>query len=207
MYKFVYVSINRCPSAKEWKLMITPEDNLIGNTGIVRPDSILQEANDKAIDSYARRYFSDAHMNLENALKRKDDDSGKPTNVFFAVTCHPLVLDGQKREQMAKFLQRGDTILLNRNGGYCFLKDHTILEQRELDTMMFPPADTTEERITVSRYPGCKHYYLSSNMIGRIFANNQFWKQETAIEAARQYVPEDRITVKEDSFAYMQNGG
>lgn len=205
MYTFVLASLDKCPNLKQWMLVITPEDNMIGSTGIPKNDSVLQTANDKAIDSYARRYFSDPHMNIEKALARTDSD-GKDTNVFFSVVCHPLVLDGQKREAMAKFLSQGRTIFINRNGGYSFAEGYTVLEQRVLDTMMFPPADEVVERITVSRYPGCKHYYLSSNMIGRIFAENQFWKKQTAVDAAKQYVDEDHITVKEDSFAYMQNG-
>lgn len=206
MYTFALVSLNKCPNVKGWMLVITSEENLVAGIGIAKPDSVLEQANNKSLQSYAERYFADPHMNLEAALKRTDSD-GKDTNIFFSMVCHPLVMGGQKREQMAKFLSQGRTIYINRNGGYSFADCYTVLETRILDTMMFPAEDSLVERIIVSRYPGCKHYYLSSNLIGRIFADNAFWKKDTAIEAALEYVDKDHLTVKEDSFAYMNNGG
>lgn len=205
-YTFVLAALKKLPNVRDWKLVITPEDNIDSTVGIPEPDGVFQKANDNMIDAYSRRYFSDGHMNLESALKRSDSDSGKYLNVFHSMITHPLILDGRTREAQLDMLRKGHTLYMNRNGGWSTSEAYDIVETRVLDKMIFPKEDECAERIIISRYPGCKHYYLSSTVPSRIFDENRYMSQSSAIKAAEEYVPRDRITVKEDTFSYARQG-
>lgn len=211
MYKFVYVSLDKVPSVRGWYLLIEPLDNIgisMEEIGLYVPKSgsVLEESLDKWLQSYAQRYFSDKHMNIEHALKRSDNDNGKHANIFFSTISHPCVLDGIKRANIIKHLSQGRTILINSNGGYSFLDGYTILETVIKDEMIFPKNENVTERIIISRYPGCKHYYLSSNIGGRIFNNNAFFTKKMAREEALKYTDENNIIEREDTFMYTRSG-
>lgn len=199
-YKFVYVSLERCPSIKEWKLLIDPEDQIIGI--VPKIGSVLEEVLDNSIKSYSMAYFSDPHINLEQILKRGSEG----TSLFFSIISHPLILDGQKRENICRKLAEGKSILIARNGSYSFLEGYIILDTFYSDLLVYPKENDSKEKIIISRYPGCKHYYLSSNLRGRIFSNNQFYDKSEAFKEACKYVTKNCITIKEDSFAYLTTG-
>lgn len=212
-YKFVYVSLNKVPSIKGWYLIIEPDENIIKNI-CIRTGSVLEEVSDKWIQSYSQRYFGDKHTNMDDALNRVEYDEkrygkvsdGALTSLFFSTISHPLVLDGMKRNNILKHLSNGRTILINRNGGYSFLEGYTVLCEEIRDEMIFPKDDAIIEKIFISRYPGCKHYYLSSSVGGRIFNNNAFFTKSSAREEALNYVDEKNIIEREDTFMYTRIG-
>lgn len=204
-YIFHYVSINKCPNVKDWKLVIFPENNI--SFGIIKPDSILDESLDKSLQAYSYHYFSNSHINLDDQLKRYESSNEYPTGLFYSVISHPMLLDSMKRQNIEKHLQNGEIIYINRSGGYCIAKGFTILEIIESDKLIFPKEIKSKEKITISKYPAGDHWYLSSNMIGRIFEENGFNKQDDAIEKALQYVSKKEITIKhENMFAYKRSG-
>ena len=74
------------------------------------------------------------------------------------------------------------------------------------EELIFPKLDGIEERITISRYPGARHYYLTSNIDVRVFAENRYFSKSSAYEAAIQFVSKEKIIIKEDSFSYARSG-
>lgn len=88
------------------------------------------------------------------------------------------------------------TVLVNSAGGICPMNDSiTVLKTIERDEMIFPgeyDALRCDERITIKRWEGAKHYYLNSNK-NRIFVPNKFNTYTEAEEVAMCFVPGDRI--------------
>jgi len=90
-----------------------------------------------------------------------------------------------------KMLKKGP-ILVNKVGGTLFYDSVEVLASQELDTLVWP--DHLEEKITIRRWPGGKHYYLFSNL-NRKFPRNPFGVYEKAFETAKAFT--DNVVSKD----------
>jgi len=108
---------------------------------------------------------------------------------------NPIKLAAGWLLSVERFLVQGEAVLVNANGGMMPLAGAMILDTVESDD---PHWDDRydDERITISRWPAGKHWYLSSNK-GRVFCPAKYDSLDEARQEAMRYVPADRIKTKE----------
>ena len=94
-----------------------------------------------------------------------------------------------------RYLLRGETLLLNMSGGMMPMAGATILDTVESEELIWPDRHD-DERITLSRWPQGRHWYLSSTT-NRVFIPLKYVSYEEALKVARRYVPAARIRTKE----------
>jgi hypothetical protein len=110
---------------------------------------------------------------------------------------NPIKLAALWLQTIERYLLNGETILVNSNGGIMPLAGTKILETVESDNIHWDDR-FDDERITISRWPQAKHYYLASNK-NRVFVPSKYNTYEEAEREALRYVPVDRIRVKENA--------
>ena len=81
-------------------------------------------------------------------------------------------------------------------------RETTILETTESDKIDWA-IRYEDERITISRWPEAKHYYLCSNR-NRMFVPDKYNEYADALKAARRYVP---AGVRSDPAFTLPEGG
>ena len=124
------------------------------------------------IASYYARFVQDPHL-----------DPQGPYN--------PRNLAAKWLESLHKFLNADGRVLVNSCGGMLPPDGIAFRGVIDSDKMIWP--DTyKDERITISKWPGGKHYYLSSTH-SRIFVPDKYSTYKAAREMALEYVAEDRI--------------
>jgi hypothetical protein len=79
----------------------------------------------------------------------------------------------------------GTTLAINSNGGMVPLNEVTIVAKEQAEMIDWPD-HYDDEVITISRWPGGKHYYLSSNK-DRIFTPPNHLTYESAKRMAVKY--------------------
>jgi len=107
---------------------------------------------------------------------------------------NPIKLAAGWLQTADKFLIEGETILVNVNGGMLSAKEVKILETVESDDIDWD-VRYEDEKITISRWPEGRHYYLCSNK-NRVFIPDKYNDYADALKAARRYVPVARIISK-----------
>lgn len=84
-----------------------------------------------------------------------------------------------------KYLFNKVTLAINYSGGMFPLDSAKVLEEREFQRLTFPKA-CEPERITISKWPEGRHYYLVSNL-NRIFTPYRYNTYQAAERAAKGY--------------------
>lgn len=118
---------------------------------------------------------------------------------------NPIKLASGWATTAMKGLTDHGVVYMNRNHGLFFGKIE-ILEERTSEKFEFPDGDNHKEgvRITISRYGGCQHYYLNSN-VNRAFSQPKFNTPEEAIAEAKQHAFANNIEFSAD-YAYAKDG-
>lgn len=94
-----------------------------------------------------------------------------------------------------KFAFRGTTILVNAVGGMCPARGMVIISEQEKTKLEWPSA-LEYERIYIQQWELGMHFYLQSS-VNRILDQVKYETIEESKAAALNYVPANRITVKE----------
>ncbi len=159
----------KCPDLKAWYLQIGPTD----------PVDLLMKVHRGVIGLYYNKFGQDPHIQA-NELQRD--------------LYNPIKLAAGWLATADKFLIQGKTILVNFNGGIVTTDTVTILDTVQSDNLDWD-IRYDDERVTISRWPEGRHYWLCSNK-NRIFVPDKYVEYQDAYKAARRYVPAARITSK-----------
>ena len=159
----------KCPDLTAWMLAIQPTD----------PIDLLMTVHRGVIALYYNKFGQDPHIQA-NETQRE--------------LYSPVKLATGWLQTAHKFLINGETILVNINGGMLTTKDVTILDTVTSDNIDWD-IRYDDEKITISRWPEGRHYYLCSSK-NRIFVPDKYNNYADALKAAKRYVPEDRIISK-----------
>jgi len=148
-----------CPDLQGWYLILEPDDL----------DALM--ALHKGVASlYYCKYGMDPHL-------KPDSDEGFLKN--------PIRLAALWLGTVEKFLSAGTTLAVNSSGGMIPLDSVKVLATVEQEKMVWPDL-YDDEKITISRWPEGKHYYLSSNK-NRVFVPPSYNSYTDAYAAARKY--------------------
>lgn len=180
----------------DWKLVISPEENLNENNELIH-GSVLDSIHNKWFGAYSYKYFSDPH---------KINSRKVPRNIE-SLILHPINISYEFIKNILFYLREGKTIYINRNGGYCSDDGFKILEEIEKDELIFPNIydKHISEKIIISRFVGCKHYYLRSTE-RMVLEQLKYDSLRQAKEAALKYTTEANIIIKDDVFVYQKQG-
>jgi len=159
----------KCPDLTGWMLAIRPAD----------PVETLMKVHRGVICLYYNKFGLDPHIQAKEELRS---------------LYNPIRLAAGWLQTADKFLIEGETILVNVNGGMMSAKEVTILETVESDDIDWD-VRYEDEKITISRWPEGRHYYLCSDR-SRMFVPDKYSSYDDALKAARRYVPVARIISK-----------
>lgn len=104
---------------------------------------------------------------------------------------NPLRLAAKWLQSVENCLLAG-AVLINSNGGLMPREGAVVLDSVESDKLDWPEK-FEDEIITISRWEGAKHYYLSSNK-GRIFVPDKYNEYADARRAALRHT--DQVVSK-----------
>lgn len=181
MYRFGYIQTHpKCPDVVGWWLMLDHRDF-----------KTMEELHSRVTTQAFMRFQKDPHL-------QKSYDEGEVTGLAH----HPVTRGTRWLSTAIKLLTMDPkiTVLVNAHGGMCYVTPGCIIHRTvEREDLRFPTeyAENPFERITIKRWPGERHYYLSSNQ-SRIFAEPKYDTVEEAEAMAVLYVPKDRITLDEN---------
>ncbi len=97
----------------------------------------------------------------------------------------PVVLAAGWLVTIEKYLLEGVIVAVNSRGGMLPLAEVKVLSTIESEEMRWPNI-IEDERITISRWPEGRHFYLSSNR-SRIFVPSKYNEYAAAFRAAKKY--------------------
>lgn len=143
----------KCPDLKAWYLQIGPTD----------PVDLLMKVHRGVIGLYYNKFGQDPHIQA-NELQRD--------------LYNPIKLAAGWLATADKFLIQGKTILVNFNGGIVTTDTVTILDTVQSDNLDWD-IRYDDERVTISRWPEGKHYYLCSNK-NRLFVPDKYNEYQDA---------------------------
>jgi hypothetical protein len=163
----------KCPDLTGWYLELRPDDA-----------ATMMRVHRGVCCLYFFKFGMDPHI-------QKDEDQ--------AARYNPIKLAAGWLASVERFMLAGDTLLVNSNGGIMPMDGVKILDTVESDDLHWDDR-FDDERITISRWPLAKHYYLASNR-NRVFVPEKYNSYNEARRAALRYVPADRIRMKENAGA------
>lgn len=135
----------------------------------------------------ASRYFGNTHVS--------DPVTGDPKNDI-ASFYHPVRLGSGWLCTVEKGLQKYGVVYMNKRHGLWFGKDVEVLQVYDSDELKFPDDKIQDLKITISRYPGGAHWYLTPSD-GRVFQYHKFNHLCYALEEANKHALVCNITVDE----------
>lgn len=169
-YRFVRCQTHpKCPDVIGWYLVLEPNDI-----------DTLMKLHKGVANLYFFKFGMDPHI-------KPDSEEG--------VLKNPVRLAAGWLQSVEKFLLDGTTLAVNSNGGMVPLDSIKVLSEHANETLEWPDY-YDDEIITISRWSGGKHYYLSSNK-GRVFVPSKYTDCKEARRVAERYT--DNIQTKENS--------
>lgn len=191
MYKFAKINLHsKLPDLLEWRLLIAPEDL----------DTHL-DTHKAVYESLLHGVLSDPH----NPAELKQCPKCNPELSFMEFINNPIVLCGHWLAATTQAIQiEGKTIAVNRNGGWSIPRDEQIIDEIQTDTCVFPGDDRPlpmgrAKKITISRWPDAKHWYMASNFCS-VFIPNKYNTVGEALAMAGEYVDDEAIEVKDRRY-------
>jgi len=161
----------KCPDLIGWYLEVRPDD----------PETVMK-VHKGVTGLYFFKFGMDPHI-------QKDEDRRALYN--------PIRLAALWLQSVEHYLLRGETLLVNSNGGMMPLDGVKILETVQSDKIDWDMR-FDDEIVTICRWPEGRHWYLCSSK-HRIFVPDKYDSYEEAHKVALRYVPADRLCVKENS--------
>ena len=163
----------KCPDLTGWYLELRPDDA-----------ETVMKLHRGVTGLYFFKFGQDPHI-------QRDENQRALYN--------PIKLAANWLMLVERYLMAGETLLVNSNGGIMPMRGIIILETVESDDLHWDDR-FDDERITISRWPQAKHYYLASNK-NRVFVPEKYNSYAEARREALRYVPTDRIRTKENARA------
>lgn len=158
MYRFVRCQTHpKCPDVIGWYLVLKPDD----------VDTLM-----KLHKGIANLYFFKFGMDLHI------------TESEMAPHYNPIKLAAQWLQSIKRLLQEG-SVAVNSNGGCVPLNSVKVLSESTNQRLDWPDY-YDDEVITISRWTGGRHYYLSSNR-NRIFVPAKYCDLKAARYTAQKY--------------------
>lgn len=154
----------KCPDLTGWYLELLPDDV-----------ETLMKLHKGVVGLYFFKFGQDSHVD--------------PTGPY-----NPIKLAALWLQSVERYLLRGETVLVNMNGGMMPM-DVPILDTVESDDLHWDDR-FDDEYITISRWPQAKHWYLSSNK-NRVFVPVKYDSYTETYKEALRYAPANRIHTKE----------
>ena len=164
----------KCPDLTGWYLELRPDD----------AETVMKVHKGVAY-LYFFRFGTNPHITPADLEKANE------LNVFY----NPVKLAAQWLCTVEHYLLRGETLLVNSNGGIMPMEGVKVLETVESENISWNDR-FEDEQIVISRWPEGRHWYLSSNK-HRIFVPGKYDRYEEARREALRYVPTERIKTKE----------
>ena len=168
MYRFVrYTPHDKCLDLQGWYLVLKPTDL----------DTLM-----KLHEGVAHFYFV------------KYGSGGSNAREGAALGINPIHMAAGWLEAVGKAGMRGETLAVNKVGGWCPLKEGQVCSEKQSERLVWPDY-YEDEVITISKYglPEARHYYLTSNK-DRIFTPCKYSTYEAAERAAHTYT--DNVQTK-----------
>jgi hypothetical protein len=168
MYRFVrYQPDKRFPDLQEWYLVLKPNDF----------DALMK-----------------LHMGIARFYFVKFGSGGSNAKEGAALGLNPVHMASKWLEVVGAAQMRGETLLVNKAGGWCPLNEDQVCSEKQSKWLAWPDY-YEDEIITISRYalPEARHYYLTSNK-ERIFSPPKHNTYEAAQQMAHRYT--DNIQIK-----------
>lgn len=159
----------KCPDLTGWYLELRPNDA-----------ETVMRLHKGVTGLYFFKFGQDPHI-------QKDESQRALYN--------PIRLAAGWLQSVESYLLRGETVLVNCNGGIMPLDGVPIFDTVESDNIRWNDR-FDDERVLISRWPRGKHYYLASNK-NRVFIPTKYDSYDEAHREALRYVPADRIRTKE----------
>jgi len=122
-------------------------------------------------------------------LTPKNDD-------IIPLCSNPIVLSARWLEARINDSLAGRTFIINMCGGGFYLDDSAVVVKTVYKETLEWDAVVDDEIITIRRWDGAPHWYLSSNK-NRIFDINKYVRIEDAKRIALVYVDKDSIEIKD----------
>ncbi len=157
----------KCPNLTGWYLEWHPDDV-----------ETVMKVHKGVVSLYFFKFGQDPHVQKERCS-------------FY----DPATLGAWWLQSVEHYLLRGETLLVNSNGGIMPMDGTIILETAESDDLHWDDR-FNDEQITISRWPVGRHWYLSSTK-GRVFCPAKYDSLAEVRREAERYVPADRIRMKE----------
>ena len=110
----------------------------------------------------------------------------------FEIGYNPIVLVTKWLSSIEHYRLNDTTLAINSSGGMVPLDSVKVLAETRSKKMIWPTL-YEDEIITISRWPECRHYYLSSNK-SRIFVPPKYIDYKAAVLAAEKYT--DNVKTK-----------
>lgn len=182
-FNFVKTQLKKCPNIIGWYLILDPKDDdlLLYIHKIVTQTNILKAEKDPHIKGEINK------------------------SSFLVMIQHPISLSARWLMAMENNRFNGNIALVNRSGGWMPLDDQINILQRVTKNKFEFPTDKYEdqERLTISRFPDGKHWYISSNK-DRMF--DKFNNVDEALVEAKRHVPYNKISIKDFPAKVIRSG-
>jgi hypothetical protein len=164
----------KCPDLTGWYLELRPDD----------AETVIKVHRSVAV-LYFFRFGQNPHITPTDS--EKTDELG----AFY----NPIKLAAQWLCTVEHYLLRGETLLVNSNGGIMPMEGAIIFDTVESSKLHWNDR-FEDEIVTVSRWPQAKHWYLASSK-HRVFIPGKYNSYDEAHREALRYVPTERIKTKE----------
>ncbi len=159
----------KCPDLTGWYLELRPDDS-----------ETIMAVHKGVAALYFFKFGQDPHIQKDETQR---------------LLYNPIRLAANWLVSVERFLMQGEAVLVNAFGGMMPLAGAIILDTVESSVLHWPGRND-DEKITVSRWPAGRHWYLSSNK-GRVFCPAKYDSLAEARHEALRYVPAERIKTKE----------
>lgn len=181
MYTFTRIKAHRKCDITGWYLKISDYD-------------LLLKINGHAARALFLKFGKDPHLFDKNGIPKTTS----------SLMLDPIALASKWLSSATNGLNNFGVIYVNRNNGIVCGDHLEIIEQFVGDKIEFPACEKDDVRIVISKWGGCKHFYLSSDKIS-IFSGEKYNTFDDVMTEALKYAHPFNITQNKD-FKYSTDG-